>query len=41
MSHSRLRESFFSIKEVEHHKHLGIYISHDGIWQHINYITAT
>ena len=30
-----------NIKEVEHHKHLGIYISHDGTWhEHINYITA-
>ena len=39
--HPPLTMNSENIKEVEHHKHLGIYISHDGTWhEHINYITA-
>ena len=29
------------INEVQHHKHLGIFLSNDGTWhEHINYITS-
>ena len=39
--HPPLTMNSENIKEVEHHKHLGIYISHDGTWpEHISYITA-
>ena len=39
--HPPLTMNSENIKEVEHHKHLGIYISQDGTWhEHINYITA-
>ena len=30
-----------SIKEVTHHKHLGLFLSNDGTWhEHIDYITS-
>ena len=39
--HPPLTMNSENIKEVEHQKRLGIYISHDGTWhEHINYIIA-
>ena len=37
--HTPLYIQNHEIKEVENHKHLGLYFRNDGIWQtHINYI---
>ena len=37
--HPPLEMNSISIKEVENHKHLGLYLSNDGSWNaHINYI---